>query len=107
MDRQWSLEPKKKGPKKEETEVKVRQCPQCFYTHEYAESCPKCGFVYPIAERTLEEIREAKLELINEIVMDFEAPEDCHSLIELQAYARKHGYKPGWAWYQAKARGIV
>lgn len=107
QNRTWTLEPKKKGAKKEENEVKVRQCPECFYTHEYADSCPKCGFVYPIAERTLEEIKEAKLELINEIVMDFDTPDDCHSMSELQAFARKKGYKPGWAWFQAKRRGIV
>ena len=29
------------------------------------------------------------------------------SLSELQAYARLHGYKPGWAWYQAKRKGLV
>lgn len=107
QDREWTLDPKKKGAKKEENEVKVRQCLGCFYTHEWADTCPKCGFIYPIAQRTLEEIREAKLELINEIVMDYETPEDCHSMAELVAYARKKGFKPGWAYFQAKARGIV
>ena len=29
------------------------------------------------------------------------------SLSELQAYARLHGYKPGWSWYQAKRKGLI
>jgi superfamily II DNA or RNA helicase len=107
QDREWTLEPKKKGKKKEEPEVKVRQCPECFFTHEWGDSCPKCGFVYPIAERTLEEIKEAKLELINEIVMDYDTPDNCTTMAELVAFGKKRGYKPGWAFYQAKQRGIV
>jgi len=107
QDREWTLEAKKKGAKKEENEVKVRQCPECFYTHEPAPICPKCGFEYPIASRTLEEIREAKLELINEIVLDFETADDCHTMGELVAFAKKKGYKPGYAFMQAKRRGII
>ena len=27
------------------------------------------------------------------------------SVEELKAYGKLHGFKPGWAWYQAKNRG--
>lgn len=107
QDRQWTLTPAKKGQKAEVPEVKVRQCPECFYTHESAPACPKCGFEYPIKARTIEEITEAKLELIKEIVMDYSSPKDCHTMAELVAYGKKHGYKPGWSWFQAKQRGII
>ena len=105
-DREWSLEPKV-TKKKEEPEIKIRQCPECFYTHEYAPACPHCGFVYPIKERTLDEIKEARLEQITGIVLDYSTPEECGTLQELQAYGKARGYKPGWAWYQAKRRAII
>lgn len=108
MEREWSLDttPKKKRGK-EENNIKVRQCPECFYTHEYGALCPACGYVYPVKERTLDEIKEAKLERIQGIVLDYTTPDDCTSMAELQAYAKKRGYKPGWAWYQAKTRGFI
>lgn len=107
MDREWDLTPKKPGKKKQETEIKIRQCPHCFFTHEWGPACPKCGFVYPVKERTLEEIKTAHLEQIKGIVLDYTTPNECGTLTELQAYAKNHGYKPGWAFYQAKRRGIV
>lgn len=107
MDREWTLESKRKGEKKQENEISVRQCPECFFTHEFADTCPKCGFIYPVKERTIEEIKEAKLELINEIVMDYETPDDCRTMSELVAYAKKKGYKIGWCYHQARRRGII
>ena len=107
MDREWDLTPKAPGKKKEESEIKIRQCPHCFFTHEWAPACPHCGYVYPIQDRTLDEIKTAHLEQIKGIVLDYTTPEECGTLTELQAYAKKNGYKPGWAFYQAKRRGIV
>jgi DNA-directed RNA polymerase subunit M/transcription elongation factor TFIIS len=110
QDREWKLDAPKRGKGKKteaSTTVNVRQCPKCYYTHEPAEVCPNCGYEYPVKERTLEEIREAKLELVNEIVLDFDTADDCHSMVELQAFAKKRGYKPGWAYFQAKKRGII
>jgi hypothetical protein len=69
--------------------------------------CPHCGFVYPVKERTLDEIKDARLEQIQGIVLDYTTPESCETLNELQAYARNHNFKPGWAFYQAKRRGII
>jgi superfamily II DNA or RNA helicase len=107
QDREWSLEPAKPKVKREENEEKIRQCPHCFYTHEYAPVCPHCGYVYPVKERTLDEIKTARLEQIKGIVLDYTTPEDCGTLQELQTYGKKHGYKPGWSFYQAKRRGII
>ena len=107
MDREWDLTPKKPGKKKEESEINIRQCPRCFYTHEWATACPHCGYVYPIKERTLDEIKTAHLEQIKGVVLDYTTPNECGTLTELQAYGKAHGYKPGWSWYQAKRRGIV
>lgn len=108
LEREWSLDSKpKKGRRKEENHIKIRQCPKCFFTHDYGDSCPLCGYVYPVKDRTLEEIKETKLERIEGIVLDYTTPKDCTTMAELQAYAKQHHYKPGWVWYQAKERGII
>ncbi len=106
QDREWNLTPKKVG-KKEESEIKVRQCPECYFVHEAAPVCPHCGFVYPIKGRTLDEIKETRLEQITGIVLDYTTPDSCGTLQELQAYGKNHGFRPGWSFYQAKRRGII
>lgn len=107
MEREWSLKPKRPGKKKDAPDFKIRQCPKCFFTHEWAPACPHCGYVYPVKNRTLDEIRDARLEQIKGIVLDYTTPNDCQTMEELQAYAKKHGYKPGWCYFQAKRRGII
>ena len=108
MEREWTLEPAKKKAGKQNSIVKIRQCPRCYYTHLPAEKCPNCGYVYPIQRlNELEEERAAELKKIHGFKLDFQTPQDCHSLYELQQYAKRHQYKPGWAWYQAKARGMI
>jgi superfamily II DNA or RNA helicase len=106
MEREWSLEPKPRK-KKAAAALKIRQCPKCFYTHEWAPACPHCGYVYPVKGRTLDEIRDARLEQIKGIVLDYTRPEDCCTYEELRAYGKNHGYRPGWAYYAAKRQGII
>ena len=108
-DREWSLKEKPKGKRaaKEPDDILVRQCPKCYYTHEPGPVCPSCEYVYPVKDRTPEEIHEAHLEKIQGFVLDLTTPEDCHSYEELLAYAANKGYKPGWAFYQAKQRGLL
>lgn len=107
MDREWSLEEVKKTKKREENIVKVRQCPECFFTHEPSNICPMCEFVYPIKERTVEEIKDAALVKITEIVLDYQTVDDCSSMSELYAFAKKKGYKPGYAFMQGKRMGLI
>jgi superfamily II DNA or RNA helicase len=105
-DREWTLEPKPRK-KKPAAALKIRQCPKCFFTHEWAPACPHCGYVYPVKDRTIDEIKTARLEKIKGIVLDYTTPDDCQTMEELQAYAKKQGYKPGWCYFQAKRRGII
>jgi len=107
MEREWDLTPKGPGRKKEETDFKIRQCPKCFFTHEWAPACPHCGFVYPIKEHTLDEIKTAHLEQIKGIVLDYTTPNECGTFEELKAYGEKHGYKKGWSFYQARIRNLI
>ncbi|HPK26832.1 MAG TPA: DEAD/DEAH box helicase [Anaerolineaceae bacterium] len=105
-ERTWELAPAKKK-QKALSGIKIKQCPKCFFVHKPEPSCPQCGFVYPVASRTLAEIKEAKLQRIQGFVLNYQSPRDCTSYAELMVYAAKKGYKQGWAYYQAKARGMI
>jgi len=48
-DREWTLEGKVK--KRSPSEIKIRQCPKCYYTHKPAKACPSCGYIYEVQER--------------------------------------------------------
>src|SRR5690625_4352587 len=109
MDRTWSLEGKKKTSK--ESEVSIKECLNCFavYTPEYL-VCPFCGHKPEIEEIADYEVDEtAELEEVTEkdIVLDFREPADCNNMAELAELGKARGYKPGWAFHQAKLRGFL
>lgn len=69
-EREWTLDgrkKKKKGKKEEdpETKIEIKQCPECFTTHESAPACPSCGYEYPAKTRSLEQV-DGSLQLIDE-----------------------------------------
>ena len=70
-------------------------------------SCPYCGTELPVKERKEIRQEEAVLEKIEGFRIDYSDPDSCKSYKELLLYAKKHGYKPGWAYYQAKKRGLL
>lgn len=108
QDFEWSLEPKPQKKKQEKTDddFKIRQCPECFFTHRIAPVCPNCGYIYPVRERTVAEKKEARLALITETVRHYKKPSECRSREELSAYGKLKGYKPGWVYYAAKEMKI-
>ncbi len=114
-DRKWSLEGKKRRKKYEAADpVNVRQCPVCFSVFPPKDSegnkvrvCPECGYEFPAKERSEIEQERAELTKIEGFVLDFKTPEECQTYGELLDYAASHGYKKGWAWYQAKKRGLI
>ena len=116
-DREWTLEKKDKSEKREKSEAAentVTQCPACFLTfHSKNEEgrtvrvCPYCGAELPIKEQRQIEEKEAVLEKIEGFCIDYSDPDSCKSYNELLLYAKKHGYKPGWAYYQARKRGMI
>lgn len=102
-DREWTLDPK--PPSKKKNSVSVRQCTECFYTHTPAPVCPNCGHIYEIKQKeTPKEIQEAKL---RKIVEAYSTPAECRTIQELYAYAKKKGFKPGWAYHQCVQRGLL
>lgn len=116
-DREWTLDKKpkrKKGEKSQPVENAVTQCPECFLTFhtrdesgEVVKLCPYCGAELPVKERKEIKQEEAVLEKIEGFRIDYSDPDSCKSYKELLLYAKKHGYKPGWAYYQAKKRGLL
>ena len=113
-DRHWNLTSKKETKKKQEKDVPIKQCNACFRVfppkdekgNRYTE-CPFCGAPLPKSSRELEEDAAATLQRIESITLTYDSPNDCNSYQELLAYARRKGYKKGWAWYQARARGMI
>lgn len=105
-ERQWNLTPAKKKAASD-NQVPIKQCPKCFAVYPPANICPECGYETPKHERTVEEIKEAKLKKIKEFVLDYTSPSDCNSYDELLLYAKSKGYKRGWAYIMAKQRGFL
>lgn len=120
-DREWDLEGRKKsgGKKTAEKEVLIHTCPQCFAALPFVDengknilTCPYCGCRMNPPEKEQEKNRDleavnAELQKIEGFVLDFKTPEECRSYPELMDYAKSHGYKPGWAYYQARKRGFI
>ena len=113
-DREWTLAKKEKRKRAEterENSESVIQCPECFFTFakENAENgcCPHCGTPLPKRTRKLTTDEDAELIKVEGFHLDFETPDDCHTYDELLSYAKRRGYKPGWAYYQARLRGMI
>ncbi len=106
MARTWTLA--KRSRERAPNEVKVMQCPDCMAVFE-GDECPYCGWHRPAEaqpRKLLDEV-DVTLQKIEGVTLDFRTPEDCKTFAELRAYGKAHGYKPGWAWYQAKMRGYI
>lgn len=112
-DRQWNLHAKKatKKQEKQAEHLKIKQCPECYYTFEppsFGRSvCPACGYQFPKQERSVEHEEDTELKQITGFVLDYDSPDQCRNMQELQNYAKKMGYKPGWAYFQGKNRGFI
>lgn len=113
-DWEWSLmeKPKRRTAKSENT-VFVRQCEKCFFTFESAKStiCPNCGHENKKTVDEIKIIEAVKLQELKEIEAKVKKEarrnvHTCKTYADLLAYADKYGYKTGWAYTQAKIRGI-
>lgn len=116
-DRDWSLEGRKKSEKiipDEEGEDRFYTCKNCYSVFPLikngikAENCPQCG--EPVAKKVRKEIQsdtETEIQKIEGFRINLKTPDDCRSYKELLDYAKSHGYKTGWAYYQARNRGML
>lgn len=109
-DREWTLDKKPKTQKKQAKEpVEALQCPKCYAVipaNSRLNCCPYCGTEFPKKIKQMQEA-EAELTEIKGFTIDYSKPDDCGSYAELLSLAEKKGYKKGWAYYQAKARGFI
>ena len=104
--------------------LSIITCDYCFAVVKASEvkdgKCPICGKpikvheAKPISDVDLVEAAKARKQLVKKILHDNvyqnvinKKVSELHTIAELQAYAKIHGYKNGWAWYQAKRKGLV
>jgi predicted esterase YcpF (UPF0227 family) len=124
MQHEWTLNGKVEGYYNEDDSGNflIRVCQNCFSTFEKANVCPYCGAEYEVTPieiqnykeielKQIEEEKEAKRQAIMKRTADkvskYESPEECKNFYELVEYGKAHGFKPGWAFIQAKRRGFV
>ncbi|WP_367302464.1 DEAD/DEAH box helicase [Lactobacillus helveticus] len=99
-------------------------CDYCFAVVKASEvkdgKCPICGKpikvhkAKPVSDVDLVEATKDRQNLIHEIVHSNLLKEvanknvsELHTIKELQAYGKLHGYKKGWCYYVAKRKGII
>ena len=104
--------------------ISIVTCDYCFAVVKASEvkngRCPICGKpikvheAKPVSDVDLVEATKERQRLIKEIVkkkllkeVANKSVSELHTMKELQAYARLHGYKSGWAWFQAKRKGLI
>lgn len=127
-DRDWK-QAIKSGKQKSKTlltdpGLAIVTCDYCFAVVRASEvkdgKCPICGKpikvheAKPVSDVDLVEATKERQKAIREIVKSdllksvaTKSVSELHSLRELQAYAKLHSYKPGWAWFQAKRKGLI
>lgn len=127
-DRDWK-QAIKSGKQKSKTlltdpGLSIVTCDYCFAVVKASEvkdgKCPICGKpikvheAKPVSDVDLIEASKERQKAIHEIVKSdllksvaTKSVGELHSLKELQAYAKLHGYKPGWAWFMAKRKGLI
>ncbi len=102
-ERQWSLD----GRAKDDREIKVMTCSECFATHEPAAHCHECGHVYPKKAadgkgtgRLLDEVEGELEELDIEAIRREKRREQgqAETLEDLVSLAISRGYKSPAKW---------
>ncbi len=106
--RVWSLDWREKTPR--ESEPSGKRCLQCYgVTHAAAKVCPYCGVPFVVQSREVERVEgalaEANLDELRALRSQAsELGQQCSSLADFQALAKKLNYRAGWAWIQWEIR---
>ncbi|MBT8825023.1 DEAD/DEAH box helicase [Lactobacillus delbrueckii subsp. bulgaricus] len=130
-DRDWKALAKSKAKAAKSLKrsgIQVIQCPDCFAVIEKRDvednTCPLCGYSPIFKKREYEEQKAELLEItesdqvkrIKKIISDqvmlnvsTKRVDQLQSRKEFEAYAKLHGYKPGWVWYMwdKKRKGTI
>ncbi len=108
--REWELS-EGKG-KRDEFEVKIKQCPMCFACFSASEDvCPECGYrVDVMRERRGQDVVEVDLAEVRREEFnrrrDYRDYRSFTSWDELEAFRKARGYKFGWSIRKAREVGI-
>lgn len=127
-DRDWK-QAIKSGRQKSKSLLKdpglsIVTCDYCFAVVKASEvkygKCPICGKpikvheAKPISDVDLVEAAKARKQLVKKILHDNvyqnvinKKVGELHTMAELQAYAKIHGYKNGWVYFTAKRKGLI
>lgn len=114
-EHKWDLQGTRKSKKKTNTNsISIRQCTKCFGVFKAGlKACPYCGAEYKVQEQAVEVKKDVELKEIKKTVQyttDYiltKRPSELKSMAELKAYQKAKHYKNGWAYYQAKLKGII
>lgn len=118
-DRQWSLDDrKKKKNTNAENGPAITQCKFCYAVIPAGLTvCPICGQEIEHEASEIETDNTVVLEEIHgklEMKTEYDTvryghmqPSEAQTMEDLQGIAKARGYKPGWAFYQAKTKGLI
>lgn len=108
-ERDWTLEDRQKASRASgDRSLPFRQCDKCFYCHKPAPTCPNCGHVYPIKERSIEEVEGelAEIEVAKQKRVARMEVGMAKTMDDLKRIADERGYKRGWILKQAQLKRI-
>jgi len=101
VDREWTLEAKKKKVK---GNVNAKECPVCYAVSDPAcEVCPVCGYAFEKKPREIIAVKEAELTEITQSPVKLSDAKTWDDLISIQ---KSNKYKFGWVMHKADAMGI-
>jgi len=111
-DREWTLEGRRKragNTVQNPEEEPYTTCTKCYAVISgKVQICPYCGA--EIERKNRNEIAQDAnigLQKITGFTVNTKTPNECRTYAELLEYAKMMGYKPGWAYFQAKQRGLL
>jgi superfamily II DNA or RNA helicase len=107
LDASESVKDRKERQQKESAEPKEIECPSCHYVFKARRECPACGHMairkgeaIPVHEAELKEIRREAGKANREFTWE----EKRQFIAGLRAYAKEHGYNPGWVAHKYRTR---
>lgn len=115
----WSLKDRKRKKRRKANAMSqpIKTCPTCYAViPAQSKTCPVCGAEIPIENSGMKEERDAKIVKIDQFkfITDYEnvkyaqmKPSEAKTVEDLFAIEKARHYKHGWAYNQAKKRGML
>lgn len=115
----WTLADRKRKKRRRANSMSmpIKTCPFCYAVMPVqCKVCPQCGAEIPVENSEMKEERDAKIVEVDQFkfVTDYKKTryaqmkaEEAATVEDLYEIAKARGYKPGWAYVQAKKRGML